>query len=205
MHAGRTTMMMMMMMSRGRRITRIHWGSQHLIPARVHQHFIIRRCSRVWFAMICLNIFKAHSRCCACGQSLGEEPVVARLVLFIYAFYCFLMFIFLWLQHATSSIMHSHSIRLQEQGDDSPSCLCCTFCGALHTTHRGCGGQGVVKCIGHPSLSSHPTGISDMRGLLWFPRHNPKMVGWLCIVFLKLCLNAFFVAVRRLLISTSMG
>ena len=26
-------MMMMMMMSRGRRITRIHWGSQHVRPA----------------------------------------------------------------------------------------------------------------------------------------------------------------------------
>ena len=96
MHAGTTTMMMMMMMmimmlmmlmimmlSRGRRITRIHRGSQHVIPASVHQHFIIRRCSRVWFAMICLNIFKAHSRCCACGQSLGEEPVAARLVLYM--------------------------------------------------------------------------------------------------------------------------
>ena len=58
-------------------------------------------------------------------------------------------------QHATSSIIHSHSIeQFQEQGDDSTACLCCTFCGALHTTHRGCGGQGVVKCIGHPSLSS---------------------------------------------------
>ena len=162
-------MMMIMMLSRGRRITRIHWGSQHVIPARVHQHFIIRRCSRVWFAMICLNIFKAHSRCCACGQSLGEEPVAARLVLYMpsIVFWC--------LYFCGCSI--ACSIRLQEQGDDSPSCLCCTFCGALHTTHRGCGGQGVVKCIEHPSLSSHPTGISDMRGLLWFPRHNPNMVG----------------------------
>ncbi len=99
------------------------------------------------------------------------------------------VYIFVANQHATSSIIHSHSIeQFQEQGDDSTAGLCCTFCGALHTTHRGCGGQGVVKCIGHPSLSSrlYNWNLGHARpSMISKTEYKPGQLAFHCVFLIK--------------------